>query len=190
MADASLLSGQVIRQLQAVHALKAGALRMFDPMLAAVAAERDGDAMAEVADLLGRMHGVFSAHRDVTARHAGSLAERLAQLGSRPARGKLAGMSAGATARARLGGLRGQDYGANARDAFVFEHLEIPALHLLEQVAERAQDALTAQLARACRADDEEMAATINRNWANVLSLTLASRGLPTLRPPEQERPA
>jgi len=190
MADGSVLGGQVIRRLQAVHALKAGALRMFDPMLAAVAAERDGDAMAEVADLLGRMHGVFGAHRDATAAHAARLAERLAQLGSRPARRKLAGMSAGATARARLGGLGGQDHGANARDAFVFEHLEIAALHLLEQVAERAQDALTAQLARDCRADDEAMAATIDRNWTNVLSLTLASRGLPTLRPPEQEGPA
>ena len=42
-------------------------------------------------------------------------------------------------------------------------------------------------IARACRAEDEEMAATINRNWTNVLSLTLASRNLPTLRPPEAD---
>ena len=96
MTDPSALHGEVVRHLQAAHALKAGALRMFDPMLAAVAAERHGGAMAEVSDLLARMHGVFSGHRE-----------------------------------------------------------------------------------------DEEMAATINRNWVNVLSLTLASRRLPTLRPPE-----
>jgi len=187
VADSTVLDGQVVRQLQAAHALKAGALRMFDPMLSAVADARDGDAMAEVSDLLAKMHGVFNGHREVTANHAGKLASRLGELGAGPARGKLAGMSAGATARARLGGLGGQNYGANARDAFVFEHLEIATLHLLEQVAERAQDPVTADLARGCRAEDEEMAATINRNWTNVLSLTLASRELPTLRPPEDD---
>lgn len=173
---------QVVRQLQTTHALKAGALRMFDPMLAAVAEARDGGAMAEVADLLGRMHRVFSGHRDETATHAARLASRLRELAAGPARGKLAGMSAGATVRARLGG---QNYGADARDAFVFEHLEIATLHLLEQVAERARDPQTAELARSCRAEDEEMAAAINRNWTNVLSLTLASKGLPVLRVPE-----
>nr|MBA3328770.1 DUF892 family protein [Solirubrobacterales bacterium] len=105
-----------------------------------------------------------------------------------PARGRVTGMSVGARARARLGALGGQNHGANARDAFVFEHLEIANLHLLEQIAERVDDRETAQLARACRADDEEMAATINRNWTNVLSLTLASRGLPTFR--AQDGPA
>lgn len=183
-----MLREQLVQQLQTAHALKTGALRMFDPMLTAVAAERDGARMAEVTDLLGRMHGVFSAHRAQTADHAGQLAARLAALDARPARGRLAGMSVGATARARLGAVGGQNHGANARDAFVFEHLEIATLHLLEQLAERTGDAETARVASACRAEDEEQAATINRNWANVLSLTLASAGLPTLRP-SAERP-
>ena len=38
---------------------------------------------------------------------------------------------------------------------------------------------------REIREEDEAMAATINRNWTNVLSLTLATRGLPTRRPAE-----
>jgi ferritin-like metal-binding protein YciE len=181
--DPTVLNEQVVRQLQAAHVLKAGALHMFDPMLAAVAAARDGEGMDEVTDLLGRMHGVFSLHREVTAGHAAKLAALLRGRGAGPSRGRLAAMSAGAMARARLGG---ENYGASARDAFVFEHLEIATLHLLEQLAERAQDPETAGLARACRAADEEMAATINRNWTNVLSLTLAARGLPTLRPPEE----
>ena len=187
MTDTSLLGGQLVRQLQGAHAIKAGALRMFDPMLAAVAAERDGDEMGDVSDLLARMHGNFSEHREVTANHAGKLAARLEALGAGPSRARTTTVSAGAAARAGLGKLRGQNYGAAARDAFVFEHLEIATLRLLEELAERSGDSETAEIARRCRADDESMAATIDRNWNNVLTLTLASRGLPTLRPPEDE---
>jgi ferritin-like metal-binding protein YciE len=179
------LHAPLVRQLQSTHALKAGALRMFDPMLAAVAAERDGGRLPEVTDLLTRMHKAFSMHREQTADHADRLAARLGSLGAGPARGRVAGMAAGSAARARLGAIGGQNHGANARDAFVFEHLEIANLHLLEQLAERAGDGETAQAARDCRADDEEQAATIERNFTNVLTLMLASRGLPTLRPPE-----
>lgn len=176
----------LVRQLQGTHAVKAGALRMFDPMLVAVAAERDGDGLPEVTDLLARMHKVFTAHREETAEHARQLAERLRELGAAPARGRVMAMGAGSAARARLGAIGGQNHGANARDAFVFEHLEIANLHLLEQLATRAGDEATAEVARACCAADEEQAATICSNFTNVLTLMLASRGLPTLRPPEE----
>jgi hypothetical protein len=76
----------------------------------------------------------------------------------------------------------GQNHGANARDAFVFEHLEIALLALLEQLADPTGDTATADAARLCKAQDETMAATINGNWTDVLSLTLASAGLPTVR--------
>jgi hypothetical protein len=103
------LAEPLVRHLQGVHAVKAGALRMFDPMLAAVAAERDGEGLPEVTDLLTR------------------------------------------------------------------------------QLASRAGDAAMAEVARARPADDEEQAATISRNFTNVLALMLASRGLPTLRSPEED---
>lgn len=172
------LSEKLIEQLRSIHALKRGALRMF--MLAAVAAERDGDQMTEVSDLLARMHRAFTAHREQTAKHVSNLESRLQALGSRPARGQVLGMSAGAAARARLGAIGGQNHGANGRDAFVFEHLEIALLALLEQLAERCGDEATAKMARECKAQDEGMAVTIDGNWTNVLSLTLPSRGLPT----------
>jgi ferritin-like metal-binding protein YciE len=165
--------------------LKAGALRMFDPMIAAVKRERQGDSMTEVEDLLDKMLGRFSSHRDETADHASQLAARLSALGASPSLPRLAATSAGAMGRARLGAIGGQNYGANARDAFVYEHLEIATLHLLEQFAERAADRETARTAKACRAQDEDMVKTINGNWANAASLMLASRGLPTRRPPE-----
>jgi ferritin-like metal-binding protein YciE len=84
--------------------------------------------------------------------------------------------------RAHAGRIGGQNHGASARDAFVFEHLEIASWELLEQLAERVGDQETAELARDCRAEDDEMAALIRRNFPNVLSLMLASEGLPTLR--------
>lgn len=180
------LSEKLIEQLRSIHALKRGALRMFDPMLAAVAAERDGDQMTEVSDLLARMHRVFTAHREQTAEHVSNLESRLRALGSRPARGQVLGMSAGAAARARLGAIGGQNHGANARDAFVFEHLEIALLALLEQLAARCGDEATAKIARECKAQDEGMAVTIDGNWTNVLSLALASKGLPTARTDSQ----
>lgn len=77
------------------------------------------------------------------------------------------------------------NFGAAATGAFVFEHLEIAQTHLIEQLAQRLGDEVTADLAAGIRGQDEEMAATIGRNWTNVLSLALATKGLPTLRPPE-----
>ncbi len=176
------LSKKLIDQLRTVHALKRGALRMFDPMLAAVAAERDGGEMDEVTDLLAKMHRAFSAHRDQTAADVSMLESRLRALGSSPARRRVLGVSTGAAARARLGAIGGQNHGANARDAFVFEHLEIALLALLEQLAIRCGDETTAEVARESKAHDEAMAVTIDGNWTNVLSLTLASQGLPTVR--------
>ncbi|MCP9490736.1 MAG: DUF892 family protein [Solirubrobacteraceae bacterium MAG38_C4-C5] len=185
MSAADDLRGEVIARLRALHALKAGALRMFDPMLASVASARDDDALNEVSDLLGRMHGVFGAHREATANDAGKLAVRLTVLGAGRSRAKTAAVGAGSAVRARAGALGGMDFGAAARDAFVFEHLEIAQANLLEQVATRAGDEATAQVAREIRASDQDMAATIDRNWTNVLTLALATRGLPTHRPPE-----
>lgn len=144
------LRRKLIDQLRTIHALKRGALRMFDPMFAAVASERAGDGMVEVSDLLAKMHGAFSAHREPTAEHVSILEARLRVLGSPPARGRVLGLPAGAAARARLGAIGGQNHGANARDAFVFEHLEIASLALLEQLAERTGDADTAAAARVC----------------------------------------
>lgn len=104
---------------------------------------------------------------------------RLRALGGSPARRRVLGISTGAAARARLGAIGGQNHGANARDAFVFEHLEIALLALLEQLAIRCGDETTAEVARECKAQDEAMAVPIDGNWTNVLSLALAFRGWP-----------
>jgi hypothetical protein len=162
------LRGEIVRRLRTLHALKAGALRMFDPMLAAVWSAREDETLAEVSDLLGRMHGAFGGHRAATASHVYRF-------------------GAGARLGGRVAAAGGLNFGGAATEAFVFEHVEIAQAHLIEQLATRAQDEQTAGLVREVRADDEEMAATIGRNWTNVLSLSLATRGLPVLRPPEDD---
>ncbi|MDQ3608067.1 MAG: hypothetical protein M3459_04080, partial [Actinomycetota bacterium] len=82
------LRDELLERLRALHALKAGALRLFDPMLVSVAAARDERALSEVSDLLGRMHGAFSGHRETTAHHVADLAARIDALGGRTSRGR------------------------------------------------------------------------------------------------------
>lgn len=179
------LRGKVVEQLQTVHALKAGALRMFGPMLADVHKQRDEQALPEVEDLLENMTSAFGVHEGSTREHERRVRARLRTLGVGPSKRRNLGLSAVVLLHRRLGRIGGQNHGASARDAFVFEHLEIASWELLEHLAERIGDAETAELARECRADDDEMAALIRRNFPNVLSLMLASEGLPTSRESE-----
>ncbi len=174
----------VIGQLRGIHTLKGAALRIFDPMLAAVCAERDRPEMAQVRDLLGNMLNAFGEHREQTAEHHRALGVRIRDLGARPI-GRLgtSGVGAGAAIRARIGALGGQNHGANARDAFVFEHLEIALLELVERLARRSGDEESAEVARSCLVEDMAMAAKITRNWENVLSLSLASKRIQFERP-------
>ena len=189
-SDAAALRPKLIEQLQTLHATKAAALRMFDVMLGAVRKQRDAGGLPEVQDLLERMTKAFGGHEEETREHERRLRARLEALDASPSRPRELGLGAAALVRANLGRIGGQNHGANARDAFVFEHLEIACWELLEQLAERTGDAETAELARSCRAEDDEMASMIRRNFTNVLSLALASEGLPTLRPPEDDGPA
>jgi len=187
-ATDAALRPMVVEQLRHAHALQVGALQMFDGMLRAVRSERT---LPEVADLLDKMLHAFEQHRQETERHEREVRARLVALGARPARGAELGMRLAARARVLLGRRGGQNHGANARDAYVFEHLEIATYHLLEKVAERAGDHETAELARTHRGDNCEMGDKIRRNWENVLSLLLASQGVPPARErqPEMDAP-
>jgi len=178
-ATDAALAPMVVEQLRHAHVLQVGALQMFDGMLDAVRREQT---MPEVADLLASMLTAFEQHREETARHEREVRARLSALGARPSRRMELGMRTAARARVALGRIGGQNHGANARDAYVFEHLEIATYHLLENVAERAGDTETAQLARDHRGDNCEMGQKIRRNWENVLSLLLASQGVPPAR--------
>ncbi len=174
----------LLDQLKTIHMLKGAALRMFDPMLSAVRAERERPEMKDVHDLLSNMLEAFGEHREQTAAHHQALGRRIGELGGAPT-GPVATFASGAGAamRARLGAIGGQNHGANARDAFVFEHLEIALLELVERLARRSGDEQTARVAHDCLEEDLAMAAKITRNWENVLSLMLASKRIPFERP-------
>ena len=87
----------VVQQLRTIHTMKGAALRMFDPMLAAVEGEQKNPAMTQVVDLLGNMLGAFGEHRTQTAAHERALLLRLQQLDGRPlARLARRGAAAGA----------------------------------------------------------------------------------------------
>lgn len=179
------LRGKVVEQLRAVHALKVGALAIFGPTLAEVHKQREEHALPEVGDLLEKMTSTFGGHEATTREHERRVRARLRALGAAPSKPRQATLRVAATLRARLGPIGGQNHGTRARDAFVFEHLEVASWELLEHLAERVGDAETAKLARECRAEDDEMAALIRRNFPNALSLMLAADGLPTLRASE-----
>lgn len=181
------LRPMVIERLRDIHALQVGALTMFEGMLKAVRNEKD---MPEVADLLGNMLNAFTQHEEETKRHEQEVLQRLTELGGKPARFREFGMRMAGRGRVLMGKIGGQNYGANARDAYVFEHLEIASYHLLEKVAERAGDSATGEMARSHRGDNCEMGHKIRRNWENVLSLGLASKGVPPARDRQREAPA
>ena len=136
------------------------------------------------------MTDAFGGHEATTREHERRVRARLRALDAGPSRPRELGLGVAGVLRAYVGRIGGQNPGATARDAFVFEHLEIASWEMLEHLAERVGDAETAELARECRAEDDEMAALVRRNFPNVLSLMLASEGLLTLRESEgSERP-
>ena len=176
LLSADPLAAGLLDRLRSAQALKAASLAMFDPMLAQVAAERDASGTPdEIVELLGRMHGVFSNHRAETASHAVELRRRVEALGGTPASRRASALGAGARTWLAASGLGGQNYGSKARDAFVFEHFEIATLKLISELAERCGDGDTREVVDLCVAQDQEMAATIDRNWTNVLTLSLAA---------------
>ena len=68
----------------------------------------------------------------------------------------------------------------NARDGFATEHFEIATYRLLEAVAKAADDEQAIQVARENAADEERMAARIERNWDKTLKGSLEEEGVTT----------
>jgi ferritin-like metal-binding protein YciE len=101
-------------------------------------------------------------HRGETEDHAAALDARRSELGAR----RPLGPRFAAKARAAT-----HDPALAMRDLYAIEHMQIARYTELERLAVEAGDAVTAQLARRHRADEEAMAATIAAGWTRLAEL-------------------
>jgi len=124
------------------------------------------------------MRRMLRAHQTETKRHISRMERRLAALGSGRSLRKAGQAITMAVPKGLVDQVRGDKPGKIARDAYVTEALEIAAYSLLVELALRCGDRATAAAARANRADEERMAARIEKTWASAIDRTLADAGL------------
>jgi ferritin-like metal-binding protein YciE len=155
----SKLKTKLISHIQNAHAMEQNSKRMLDSVISAT--EED------------EIREEFEHHREETQTHERLLAERLASLGSKASTGKDWAAIGGALIKGLTDQIRGDKPVKNARDSYVVEHFEIASYEVLERLAEQANDDATAEVARRNRADEEEMAKKIDRNWDRFLESSL-----------------
>jgi ferritin-like metal-binding protein YciE len=146
------------------HAMEQNVLRMLDSMIDTT---KDPAIKAELEH-----------HRTQTQQHEERLRQRLDQMGRGRSAVKDVGMAASAMAKGMFDQMRGDKPGRNARDGYVAEHMEIAAYELLERIARRAGDPVTAEIARVNRQDEVEMARKIEAKWDEFVTLSLAEEGI------------
>jgi ferritin-like metal-binding protein YciE len=155
----SKLKTKLISHIQNAHAMEQNSKRMLDSVISAI---EDDEVRQE-----------FEHHREETQRHERLLAERLTALGSKASTGKDWAAIGGALIKGLTDQIRADKPVKNARDSYVVEHFEIASYEVLERLAEQADDDATAEVARRNRADEEEMAKKIDKNWDRFLELSL-----------------
>lgn len=124
------------------------------------------------------MKSMLEHHKEETERHEQLLKERHDALGEETSAPKEAQTVAAALLKGIADRARTDKPVKNARDGYVTEHMEIACYQILEQLAERADDPETADVARRNRADEEEMARKIDASWDRALDLTLDEAGI------------
>lgn len=152
--------------LRDAHAMEENVLRMLDSMIATTEDP-------EIQQSLQR-------HKSETEGHEQQIRSRLKALNVDVTAVKDVPSIFGALMKGIGDAVRSDKAGKNARDGYVTEAMEIAAYHLLENLAERAGDQETAQMARTIRADEERMRDEIDGNWPRFIDLTLAEKGITT----------
>ena len=146
------------------HAMEENVLRMLDSMIATTTDPQILETMQQ--------------HKTETERHETLLRQRLEALRVDVTAVKDVPAIFGAMLKGFGDAVRSDKAGKNARDGYITEAMEIAAYQLLENLAERAGDAETAELARIIRADEERMRDQIDQNWPKFIDLTLAEKGI------------
>ena len=119
-------------------------------------------------------------HRRETEGQIDRLAERLKAHGESTSTVKDVGAVVGAMTKGVGDAVRGDKAAKNARDGFVTENMEIAAYELLERLATRAGDEVTAEVARSNKAEEEAMRDIIASNWDRTVDLMLAEEEVMT----------
>jgi ferritin-like metal-binding protein YciE len=156
----------LVKQLDEAYAMEQTVLKMLDAMI------RTTSDPSVVADL--------KTHKQETEQHAERLERCLGTYGESPSKAKEVLGELTALMKAPMDVLRGEQDMRNARDGFATEHLEIATYRLLEHVAKAAADEQAVAVARQNAADEERMAARIQRNWERVVARSLQDEGIAT----------
>ena len=119
-------------------------------------------------------------HKRETEQHAEKVKRCLEGYGESPSKLKEALGAMTALLKAPADMLRGEQEMRNARDGFATEHLEIASYRVIEELAKAADDKQALQIARENIADEERMAARIQRNWERVVARSVEEESVAT----------
>jgi ferritin-like metal-binding protein YciE len=153
------LRKEVVKYLRDAHALEAQALALLEtgPKLTGF------DALAQV----------FEQHLPETREHQRMIDERLAQLGSGPARFQAGALRVGALNLGAFFKMQPDTPVKLAGFAYAFEALEIGGYEMLARTAERAMDTDTAELARRICAQERAAAEKVAGTWDAAVDAVL-----------------
>jgi ferritin-like metal-binding protein YciE len=157
-------SREVVKYLRDAHALEAQALQLLEtgPQLAGF------DALAEV----------FREHLEETREHQRLVDERLAALGSGPARFQAGALRVGALNIGTFFKAQPDTPAKLAGFAYAFEALEVAGYELLSRTATRAGDEITAELAKRILADERRAAERVAGTWDAATEAALGAQGV------------
>jgi ferritin-like metal-binding protein YciE len=156
----------LVKQLDEAYAMEQTVSRLLDGMI------RTSSDPSIVADL--------ESHKQQTEEHAEKVRRCLEGHGASPSKVKETLGTLAALMKAPAAMLRGEQEMRNARDGFATEHLEIATYRVIEELAKAADDKQALQIARENIADEERMAARIQRNWARVVGRSIEDAGVAT----------
>lgn len=156
----------LVKQLDQAHAMEQAVSHMLDGMI------RTTSDPSVKADL--------ETHKQETEQHAEKLARCLERYDESPSKVKEALGTLTALLKAPADLVRGEQEMRNARDGYATEHFEIATYRVLESLAKAAEDKQAVQVARENTADEERMAARIQRNWDRVVAASLEDEGVTT----------
>jgi ferritin-like metal-binding protein YciE len=140
---------RLVQQLRRAGSMELAAVTALDPLV-----EGASD---------GGLSSLVTAHRRNARRHRERVLARLKALGEAAPGGASAGAGILAAARGIARNRRGATEEERLRQAVLMKQLEVATYDTVERLAERAGDDATAEMARAARADDEDLARRLAR---------------------------